>query len=88
MGLGAISATFFLATLKKEADLKFILLFCAISLGIGLILFSHASYFPVAIIFAVVIGFGAMSQSTICITIIQVEADATMPSNFIIITGL
>jgi MFS family permease len=78
MGLGAICGTFFLASLKKGTDLKNILLFSSVSLGLGLILFSHISYFPVAILFAVVAGFGTMSQNTICITIIQVESDANM----------
>jgi MFS family permease len=78
MGIGAICATLFLASLKKGADLKFVLIFCGITLGIGLIFFSRITYFPVTMLFAVVCGFGSMSQNTICITIIQVESDANM----------
>jgi MFS family permease len=88
MGLGAICGTFFLASLKKGTDLKIILLFSSISLGLGLALFSHISYFPVAMLFVVVAGFGSMSQNTICITIIQVESDATMRGKMMSYVGL
>ncbi|MFT3932454.1 MAG: MFS transporter [Chitinophagaceae bacterium] len=78
MGLGAISATLMLASLRKGADLKFVFLFCSIILGIGLLLFSHTVVFPLAMLFAVFCGFGAMAQNTICITLVQVEAAAHM----------
>jgi hypothetical protein len=78
MGLGAICGTFFLTSLKKGTDLKIILLFSSITLGTGLILFSHTSYLPVAMLFATITGFGTMSQNTVCITIIQVESAAAM----------
>jgi MFS family permease len=78
IGLGAICGTLFLASLKPGTDLKIVLLVCAIILGAGLILFSHISYFPLAMLFATLSGFGAMSQNTICLTIIQVNADANM----------
>ena len=78
MGLGAICGTFFLASLKKGTDLKIILLCSSITLGIGLILFSHTSYLPVAMLFATITGVGTMSQNTVCITIIQVESDVAM----------
>jgi MFS family permease len=78
MGLGALIGTLFLASLKKGTDLKIVLLVNIILLGAGLILFSHISYFPVAMLFATITGFGAMSQTTICLTIIQVSADAHM----------
>jgi MFS family permease len=78
IGLGAIGGTFFLASLRPGADLKTILLTNTIVLGIGLMLFSHTSYFPLAMLFAIVFGFGSMAQNTVCITIIQVDADARM----------
>ncbi|MCW3085821.1 MAG: major facilitator superfamily 1 [Bacteroidetes bacterium] len=78
VGLGAITCAFFLASLKPGADLKFILLINSVILGVGLILFSHMSYFPAAMAFAALFGFGAMSQTTICLTIVQVNADAKM----------
>ena len=78
IGLGAIGGTVLLASLKPGTNLKTILLFSAIILGIGLILFSQVSYFPLAMLFAVLSGFGSMAQNTICLTIIQVNADAKM----------
>ena len=43
-----------------------------------MICFSRIANLPVALGFAVVTGFGAMSQSTLYITIIQIDADAAM----------
>jgi predicted MFS family arabinose efflux permease len=78
IGLGAVIGAVFLASLKSGADLKFILFVNTIILGIGLLLFSHVSYFPLAMLFAVISGFGTMSQSTICNTIIQFNSDKKM----------
>ena len=78
IGLGAIVGTFFLASLKPGSDLKVLLLSYSVILGIGLIIFSHASYFPLAMFFATLTGFGAMAHNTICMTIIQVHTDAAM----------
>jgi MFS family permease len=78
IGLGAVVCTFFLASLKPGADLKIILLVNTVVLGICLILFSHTGYFPLAMFFATLFGFGGMSQSTICLTIIQVHSAANM----------
>ena len=78
IGLGAIGGTFFLASLKPGTDLKIVLLANTIILGIGLMLFSHTIYFPIAMFFATLSGFGAMSQNTLCLTIIQVNADPNM----------
>jgi MFS family permease len=78
IGIGAIGGTFFLASLKPETDLKKILMMNTTILGIGLISFSLVNYLPLALFFAVIFGFGAMSQTTICLTIIQVHTDANM----------
>jgi MFS family permease len=78
IGLGAIGGAFFLALLKPGVDLKRPLLVNTIILGIGLMMFSRVSYFPVAMIFAAIFGFGAMSQTTICLTIIQIHTDPDM----------
>ena len=78
IGLGAICGTFFLASLKPGTDLKIILLANTIVFGIGLILFSHISSFPVAMLFAVIIGFGMMAQTTISNTIIQTTVNQRM----------
>jgi len=78
IGLGAITGSFFLASLKPGTNLKMILLVNTLILGFGLILFSHISYFPLAMLFAIISGFGTMSQSTICNTIIQSNTEAGM----------
>lgn len=78
IGLGAIIGTFFLASLKPGANLKKVLLVNTIILGIGLILFSHAGYFPIAMLFAVIAGFGTQSQTSVCSTIVQAESDKNM----------
>jgi MFS family permease len=78
IGLGAVSGSLFLASLKPGTDLKIVLLVTTLVLGIGLICFSHIVYFPLAMVFAVIFGFGTMSQTTICLTIIQVHSNAAM----------
>jgi len=78
IGLGAIGGTIFLASLRQGASLKLLLLINIAIVGVGLILFSRINNFPIAMLFATLSGFGAMSQNTICITIIQVKTDAAM----------
>ncbi len=78
MGVGAIIGTFMLAALKKGTDLKIVLLINTIVSGISLMLFSHITYFPLAMVFATITGFSTLSLATICITIVQVNADVTM----------
>lgn len=78
IGLGALGGTFFLASLKPGTDLKIVLLATNIIFGAGLILFSHVSSFPLAMLFSTIGGFGMMSQTTICMTIIQVDSDTNM----------
>lgn len=78
IGLGAISGTLFLASLKPGSDLKMLLLISTYIFGIGLVAFSHMNIFPLAMVFAVCCGFGTMSQTAICTTLVQVHADAKM----------
>jgi len=78
IGLGAVLGTFFLASLRTGTNLKILLLVSTIIFGFGLMLFSLISYFPLAMLFAAISGFGTMSQSTISNTIIQVEAESHM----------
>jgi len=78
IGLGAIGGSMFLASLKPGADLKFVLLINTLIFGICLMLFSHISYFPLAMLFATLTGFGMMSQTTIIMTIIQVNSAKKM----------
>jgi MFS family permease len=74
MGLGAILGSLFFASRKKGTNLRSVLLTGITILGAGLILFSRISYFPAAMPFAVIIGFGSLMPMTACITIMQVEA--------------
>ena len=78
IGIGAVAGSVFLATLHPKTDLKTILFVSTIIFGIFLILFSHMSNFPLAMVFASATGFGMMNQTTICITIVQVESDKEM----------
>lgn len=78
IGLGALSGAFFLASLKPATDLKIILLVNTLIFGICLMFFSHISYFPLAMLFATVTGFGMMSLTTISNTIIQLKSDPRM----------
>jgi MFS family permease len=77
MGLGAISGTLFLAGATHKSKEK-LLLMNTLILGIGLLFFSHTTYFPLAMVFSIIAGFGSMSQTTLCLTIIQLDADANM----------
>lgn len=78
IGVGAVVGSVFLASLKKGTDLKVVLLASAVIFGVFLILFSQFSYFPLAMLFAAFSGFGMMSQTTISMTIIQVDSDKEM----------
>jgi MFS family permease len=88
MGLGALAGTLFLASLKKGTELKIVLLINLIIMGIGLMLFSKIDYFPIAMLFATMAGFGGMSQMTICLTIIQVNTEAHMRGRMMSILGM
>jgi MFS family permease len=73
IGLGAISGALYLATRNAGTEMarKKILRNNTLIFGIGLILFSHVTSFPLAMLFAVVSGFGMMAQTTMTNTIIQ-----------------
>ena len=78
IGLGAIGGTIFLASLKPGAGLTNFLLMNLIVIGVGLLLFSRTNYFPLAMLFATLAGFGTISLNTICLTLIQVKTDVAM----------
>ncbi|HWZ05057.1 MAG TPA: MFS transporter [Mucilaginibacter sp.] len=78
IGLGAIGGSVFLASLKPGTDLKIVLLVNTVIFGICLMLFSHTSYFPLAMLFAALSGYGMMNQTTIIMTIIQVNSAPNM----------
>jgi MFS family permease len=78
IGLGAILGSLILASVKKGTDLKKILIAGIGVLGIGLIGFSSIPSFSFSIPVAIVIGLAAMMPMTICITILQMEAQPAM----------
>jgi MFS family permease len=78
IGVGAIAGTLFLASLKKGTDLNVVLFINTIVLGVGLMLFAYTRWFPLAMFFSAMFGFGSMALSTICLTIIQVESAKNM----------
>jgi MFS family permease len=78
IGLGALGGAFFLASLKPGVELKRILFINLLIFGAGLILFSHITNLPVALFFAMLTGFGMMSQTTISNTIIQTKVSVAM----------
>lgn len=78
IGLGAFCGAIFLASLKPGKNLQKILAVNTLIFGGGLVLFSHTTYYPVALVFAAVSGFGMMSQITISNTLIQTTVDPAM----------
>ncbi len=78
MGLGAIVGSLFMASVKRGANLKIILLVSSAILGAGLICFSLFNSFSAAMPFAVLIGFGSLAPMTASITIVQLEAASHM----------
>lgn len=78
IGLGAFSGAIFLASLKPGSNLKKILAINTMVFGAGLALFSHETLYPLALFFAVMGGFGMMSQITISNTIIQTTVSPEM----------
>jgi MFS family permease len=80
IGLGAISGGLFLANRKGESELdrKKILLVATIIFGLGLILFSYTTWFPLSMVFVMISSFGMMAQTTMTNTIIQTIATPAM----------
>ena len=78
IGLGAFSGAIFLASLKPGKNLRKILAVNTFVFGIGLVLFSHTTYYPLALLFAAIGAFGMMSQITVTNTLIQVTVDPVM----------
>jgi MFS family permease len=78
IGLGAFSGAIFLASQKTGTNLKRILFINTLVFGAGLILFSHEHVYVLALAFAVVTGFGMMSQVTVTNTLIQTTVEQDM----------
>ena len=78
IGLGAFAGAIFLASQKPGANLKKILAINTLVFGTGLLLFSHEGHYALALVFAMVSGFGMMSQITVSNTIIQTTVSPDM----------
>src|SRR5580692_9672621 len=78
VGAGAVLGTVFLASRKPDAHLKRILFVSTLIMGVGLICFALIKNFPVAMLFAVLTGFGGMMQYTVCNIIVQSESEPHM----------
>lgn len=83
IGIGAVLGTVFLASLKKEASMRNILILSTIILSIGLILFSYATNFYWSMFFAALTGLGGVAQFTTCNIIVQSEVIPEMRSRAI-----
>ena len=78
VGVGSIAGTILLASLKKSVSFRKILITFGIVLGTALICFSQIKVFPIAMIVAVFIGFGAVAQFTTSNIIVQSESSPQM----------
>jgi MFS family permease len=74
VGIGAVIGTIFVASRKPGVHLKRILLLSTIIMGVGLICFSQIKDFPLAMLFAALVGFGSIAQFTVCNIIVQSES--------------
>ena len=83
IGLGAFGGAIFLASLKPGKNLRKILATNTLFFGAGLALFSYMHFYPVALVFAMVAGFGMMSQITISNTLIQTTVQPNMRGRMI-----
>ena len=75
VGVGSVIGTMFLASRKPGAALRKILFWSTIIMGLGLIGFSLAKIFPLALFFAAIVGMGAVSQFTVCNIVVQSESE-------------
>lgn len=78
IGLGAICGAVFLASRKKARNFKTVLFSSLFILGVGLMLFSHTLYFPLALAFAMLAGFGMMTFITVSNTLLQTQVSQEM----------
>jgi MFS family permease len=83
IGLGAFGGAMFLASLKPGSNLRKVLAVNTLIFGAGLVLFSHMPSYPLALMCAMLAGFGMMSQVTITNTLVQTTADPKMRGRMI-----
>ncbi len=78
IGAGAVIGTVYLASMRRMAKLKVILLIGILVLSFGLLTFATSNSFPLSMVFAVVIGFGTIAQTTLGNIIVQSESAPDM----------
>ena len=78
VGAGAVLGTIYLASQKPESQLRRILFVSTIIMGVGLMCFAFSRNFSVAMFFAVLIGFGGMTQFTVCNIMVQRDSEPQM----------
>ncbi|QKZ14710.1 MFS transporter [Spirosoma sp. KUDC1026] len=78
IGLGAFIGALYLASLKPTTNLNNVLAINTFVFGAGLILFSHAPWYPLALVLIAVGAFGMMSQVTITNTLLQTQSAPVM----------
>lgn len=83
IGIGAVLGTIFLASLKKGASMRNILILSTVILSIGLICFSYTTHFYLSMFFAALTGLGGVAQFTTCNIIVQSEVIPEMRSRAI-----
>jgi MFS family permease len=88
IGIGAFTGAIFLASLKPGSNLAKILAINTFVFGAGLALFSHLTYYPLALICVMIAAFGMMSQITISNTLIQTAVDPNMRGRVISIYAM
>jgi MFS family permease len=78
VGVGGLLGTIFIASRKPDTHLKRILFVSTVLMGVGLICFALIKNFPVAMLFAVLTGFGGIIQYTVCNIMVQSESEPRM----------
>jgi MFS family permease len=78
VGVGALLGTVFMASRKPDSQLKRLLFISTILMGVGLIFFALIKNFPLAMLFAVLAGFGGATQYTVCNIVVQSESEPHM----------
>jgi MFS family permease len=78
VGVGALLGTVFMASRKPDSHLKRLLFISTILMGVGLIFFALIKNFPLAMLFAVLAGFGGATQYTVCNIVVQSESEPHM----------
>lgn len=78
IGAGAFVGALYLASRPPGANLSRILMLNTFVFGVGLILFSHAPFYWLALLFIALGAFGMMSQITISNTLLQTTARPDM----------